>query len=158
MPAIGPPGQALGEVTGRPDCVLEGGTIDAIAEQLVAGATTVGDVLVICGTTLIVWAVMPESVEVPNYYAMPHTAPGTFLVGGPSNAGGLFLNWATALARRRRRRRRSIPARVPIWVPYPRGERVPFQDPDRRGAARRSRPHARPRGRAAGRVRGDRRS
>jgi xylulokinase len=24
------------------------------------------------------------------------------------------------------------PGRVPIWVPYPRGERVPFQDPSRR--------------------------
>ena len=64
MPMIGPSGHALAEVTGRPGCVLEGGTIDAFGEQLVAGCDDVGDVLVICGTTLIVWAVMPESVEV----------------------------------------------------------------------------------------------
>jgi xylulokinase len=88
-------------------------------------------VLVILGTTLIVWTVVPEAVEVPNYYAMPNTAAGTFLVGGPSNAGGLFLNWATALLGESTET--VDPARVPIWVPYPRGERVPLQDPDRRG-------------------------
>ncbi len=130
MPVIGPPGTALGEVTGRPDCVLEGGSVDAFAEQLVAGATAVGDVLVILGTTLIVWTVTPEAVEVPNYYAMPNMN-GTHLVGGPSNAGGLFLNWATALLGAGSEP--VDPARVPIWVPYPRGERVPLQDPDRRG-------------------------
>jgi len=131
MPVIGPPGTALGEVIGRPNCVLEGGSVDAFAEQLVAGANAVGDVLVILGTTLIVWKVVPEAADVPNYYAMPNTAAGTFLVGGPSNAGGLFLNWATALLGDGPEP--VDPARVPIWVPYPRGERVPLQDPDRRG-------------------------
>ena len=131
MPVIGPPGTALGEVAGHPNCVLEGGSVDAFAEQLVAGANAVGDVLVILGTTLIVWKVVPEAVDVPNYYAMPNTAAGTFLVGGPSNAGGLFLNWATALLGDGSEA--VDPARVPIWVPYPRGERVPLQDPDRRG-------------------------
>ena len=36
---IGPPGTALGEVAGLPGCVLEGGSVDAFAEQLVAGAS-----------------------------------------------------------------------------------------------------------------------
>jgi xylulokinase len=132
MPAINPPGQALGEVIGRPDCVLEGGSVDAFAEQLVAGAGEVGDVLVILGTTLIVWAVAPEDPKLANYYAMPNLSGGdTFLVGGPSNAGGLFLNWATRLLGEGNEP--VDPARVPVWVPYPRGERVPLQDPDRRG-------------------------
>jgi len=131
MPTIGAPGEALGEVIGRDNCVLEGGSVDAFAEQLVAGANDVGDVLVILGTTLIVWAVAPEAVDVPNYYAMPNTAGGTYLIGGPSNAGGLFLNWATALLGEGSEV--VDPANVPIWVPYPRGERVPLQDPDRRG-------------------------
>jgi len=131
MPVIGMPGQPLAEVTGRPGCVLEGGSVDAFAEQLVAGANGVGDVLVILGTTLIVWTVGPEAVEVPNYYAMPNTAAGTFLVGGPSNAGGLFLNWAMRLLGDGNEP--VDPARVPVWVPYPRGERVPLQDPNRRG-------------------------
>ena len=131
LPTIGAPGAALGEVTGHPGCVLEGGTIDAFAEQLVSDASAVGDVLVILGTTLIVWTVIPELVDVANYYAMPNTAAGTFLVGGPSNAGGLFLNWATALLGTGTEA--VDPANVPIWVPYPRGERVPLQDPTRRG-------------------------
>ncbi len=131
MPGIGAPGEALGQVIGRDNCVLEGGSVDAFAEQLVAGANDVGDVLVILGTTLIVWAIVPEAVDIPNYYAMPNTAGGTYLVGGPSNAGGLFLNWATALLGDAGGE--VNPASVPIWVPYPRGERVPLQDPDRRG-------------------------
>ena len=43
-----------------------GGTIDALAEQVVAGANEVGDVLVILGTTLITWGVVPEAYEVPG--------------------------------------------------------------------------------------------
>ena len=35
--------------------LVGGGTIDAFAEQLVAGADEAGDVLVLCGTTLITW-------------------------------------------------------------------------------------------------------
>ena len=85
------------------------------------------------------WAVIPDLVDVAPYYCVPHTAPGgVWLVGGPSNAGGLFLDWVTAAARRRRgraERPRPIRAACRVWVPYPRGERVPINDPD---AARRS--------------------
>jgi xylulokinase len=139
MPRIGPTGTPLAEVIGRPGCVLEGGTIDAFGEQLVAGSDDDGDVLVICGTTLIVWAVIPEPIDVPGQYAIPHTAKGKFLVGGPSNAGGLFLNWvdrmcATGGAGAGDGSAASVgdPGRVPVWAPYPRGERVPFQDHGRR--------------------------
>ncbi len=131
MPEIGVSGQALAEVRGRPGCVLEGGTIDAMAEQIVAGCEDAGDVLVICGTTLIVWAVMDEPAEVPGHYTIPYTRPGTFIAGGPSNAGGLFLNWVDRMIQ-------GVagdavdPGRVPVWVPYPRGERVPLQDSARR--------------------------
>jgi len=138
MPRIGPSGHALAEIRDRPGCVLEGGTIDAMGEQLVAGCDDVGDVLVICGTTLIVWAVIPEPVAVEQHYTIPHTAPGKFLMGGPSNAGGLFLNWVDRLcapsAAPDADAGSSVSTdvadrgRVPVWVPYPRGERVPFQD------------------------------
>jgi xylulokinase len=134
MPALAPSGSVAGEIVDRPGCVLEGGTIDAMGEQIVAGADNDGDVLVICGTTLIVWSVMPELAEVPGYYPMPHTQRGKFLVGGPSNAGGLFLDWA----RRLLRETDTVPAapldpgRVPVWVPYPRGERTPINDSTRR--------------------------
>jgi xylulokinase len=131
MPQIGISGQPLAEVRGRPGCVLEGGTIDAMGEQLVAGCDDTGDVLVICGTTLIVWCVMDAPADVPGYYSIPHTAPGKFLAGGPSNAGGLFLNWVDRMLGPDTGA--PDPGRVPVWVPYPRGERVPFQDAARRG-------------------------
>jgi xylulokinase len=134
MPALAPSGTAAGEVAGRPGCVLEGGTIDAMGEQIVAGADNDGDVLVICGTTLIVWCVTSELSEVPGYYPMPHTTRGKFLVGGPSNAGGLFLDWARRLLRDAEPATGAAldPARVPVWVPYPRGERTPLNDSTRR--------------------------
>jgi xylulokinase len=109
---------------------LASGCIDALAEQLVAGADNDGDVLVLLGTTLIVWAVTDRSDAAPGLYVLPHTAPGKMLVGGPSNAGGLFCNWAARLL--------GAPSgpvdarRVPVWVPYPRGERSPLHDPHRR--------------------------
>ena len=62
-----------------------------------SGADHDGDVLVILGTTLIVWAVIPEWIERPGLWTIPHTAPEKILIGGPSNAGGLFINWALGL-------------------------------------------------------------
>jgi xylulokinase len=135
LPRIVPGDTAAGRVQadlpagGAP---LGAGTIDAFAEQLVAGANDDGDVLVICGTTLITWAVMPEWREVDGLWTLPHTAPGKVLIGGPSNAGGLFLD----------RIRRLVgdddepvdPGRVPVWIPYIRGERTPLHDPGRRAA------------------------
>jgi xylulokinase len=113
---------------------LASGCIDALAEQLVAGADDHGDVLVILGTTLIVWVVTEGDASVPGYYTIPHTTAGKTLVGGPSNAGGLFLNWVTALIGEPDDAVPDDPGRVPLWAPYPRGERVPFHDARRRAA------------------------
>jgi xylulokinase len=132
MPKLVPSGQPAGEVRGHPGCVLEGGTIDAMGEQIVAGAYEPGDVLVICGTTLIVWSVVDEPLDIPGYFPIPHTTPGRFLIGGPSNAGGLFLNWATSLLADAGESGNLDVTNVPLWVPYPRGERVPINDPTRR--------------------------
>ncbi|HEX6311397.1 MAG TPA: FGGY-family carbohydrate kinase, partial [Acidimicrobiia bacterium] len=111
---------------------LASGCIDALAEQLVAGADHDGDVLVILGATLIVWAVTDRTDEVPGYWTIPHTAAGKMLVGGPSNAGGLFLDWVDRMMVAAAAP--ADPSAVPVWAPYPRGERVPFHDPTRRGA------------------------
>ena len=121
----------VGRVADLGDAVLGPGSIDAYAEQLVAGADEDGDVLVILGTTLIVWAVIPEWIERPGLWTIPHTAPDKILIGGPSNAGGLFINWALGLLGEAAGE--VDPARVPVWTPYVRGERVPYHDPDRRG-------------------------
>ena len=130
MPRVETIGTAAGQVP-RTGAVLAIGAIDALCEQIVAGADRDGDVLVLCGTTLIVWNTIPEARQVPGLWTIPHTAPGKSQIGGASNAGGLFLGWVdrvvgpgdpTAVD----------PRRVPVWSPYIRGERTPFHDPDRR--------------------------
>ncbi len=130
LPRVVPGSEAAGRVGGTDGPLLGGGTIDAFGEQLVAGADHDGDVLVILGTTLITWAVTSEWVERPGLWTIPHTTPGKVLIGGPSNAGGLFLNWAGGLLGRARDD--LDPHRVPVWLPYIRGERTPLHDPDRR--------------------------
>ncbi len=130
MPRLAPSGAAAGEVNGLPGCVLEGGSIDAMSEQIVAGCDEAGDVLVICGTTLITWKVTESVPESSAYMTIPHTTADRFLVGGPSNAGGLFLDWARRLSAEDGLPPR--PGNVPIWVPYPRGERSPLDDSQRR--------------------------
>jgi xylulokinase len=146
LPVVVPMGQVAGTVTGT-DIALAGGTVDALCDQIVSGAYETGDVLVIFGATLIVWAVVDDWVEAPGLWTLPHTVAGKVLVGGPSNAGALFVDWARSLkngARRppvRARRgatsptpadleapRRGDPGRVPVWTPYLRGERAPFHD------------------------------
>ena len=89
-------GQPAGTVSGS-DTVLAAGTVDALCDQIVSGATESGDVLVIFGATLIVWAVVDDWLEAPGLWTLPHTVAGKVLVGGPSNAGALFVDWARAL-------------------------------------------------------------
>jgi xylulokinase len=136
LPRIVSGADAIGPVSSLPDAILASGTIDALGEQMVAGADHVGDVLVILGATLIVWAVVPEWRELEGVWTVPHTAPGLSLIGGPSNAGGLFMNWVTRLIGRPDTddRRVARSARVPVFQPYLRGERVPFHDRDRRAS------------------------
>src|SRR6202167_148763 len=96
MPVVVNMGEAAGTVRGS-DAVLAAGTVDALCDQIVSGATEAGDVLVIFGATLIVWAVVDDWVEAPGLWTLPHTVAGKVLVGGPSNAGALFVDWARAL-------------------------------------------------------------
>jgi xylulokinase len=132
LPRLVPTGWECGKVDGDGPA-LASGCIDAMAEQLVAGADRPGDVLVLLGTTLIVWVVAHEGAEVPGYATIPHTASGNFLVGGPSNAGGLFRDWATRLFAPPSDRALD-PGAIPVWAPYPRGERVPLNDHTRRAS------------------------
>lgn len=134
-PGVEPVGPVLAELPAA-GALVGGGTIDALGEQLVAGADQPGDVLVICGTTLITWAVIGEWAEVPGLWTIPHTAAGQSLVGGPSNAGGLFLDrvrgWLGPvpdddLAS-------VAPDYLPVWLPYVRGERTPLHRRDLRAS------------------------
>jgi xylulokinase len=113
--------------------VLGASSVDAMAEQLVAGATRPGDVLVICGTTLIVWVNVEDDRAVEGMMHLPSRSPGRLAVlGGASNAGGLFLDWASRLLAGSRRT--ADPTDVPVLLPYVRGERTPYDDPDLRAS------------------------
>ena len=133
LPRLAPTGWACGRVGGPDGPVLAPGCIDVITDQIVAGANQEGDVLVLMGTTLIVNTVTPKHDPVDGFWVMPYTEPDLFLAGGPSNAGGLFLNWATRTLGAPDAAARPRVDRVPVWAPYPRGERVPLHDPSRRG-------------------------
>jgi xylulokinase len=131
--------EALPEVAGLAEpigkvgnSVLASGIVDTLAEQIVSGAVEVGDVLVICGTTLVVWVVTDSWREVPGLWTVPHTVSGRTLIGGASNAGGMFLDWATKFTGSAPGR--TLPASIPVWAPYPRGERTPFHDSARRAS------------------------
>jgi xylulokinase len=129
MPKVAPTGAAIGHLHDS-DAVLAAGSVDALCEQLVAGADRDGDVVVLCGTTLIVWITIPEYREAPGLWTVPHSTAGKFQIGGPSNAGGLFLSWVDHLVAEDDST--VDPDHVPVWSPYVRGERVPYHDPDRR--------------------------
>jgi xylulokinase len=130
MPRVETTGVAAGRVRDT-NTVLAAGAVDAVCEQIVSGADHDGDVLVMCGTTLIVWVTIDEFREVPGLWTLPHPAPGQCQIGGPSNAGGLFLGWVDRLVGSGGDD--AEPGKVPVWSPYLRGERVPLHDPDRRG-------------------------
>jgi xylulokinase len=130
MPRIEAPGAPAGQLRDS-DAVLAVGAIDALCEQMVAGADDDGDVLVLCGTTLIVWATIPDAREVPGLWTIP-TMTGKSQIGGASNAGGLFLGWMDRVLGPGDPAA-ADPQRVPVWSPYLRGERTPFHDPNRRG-------------------------
>lgn len=131
MPRVETFGAAAGQVHGTGSVLLAVGTIDALCEQLVAGADNDGDVLVLCGTTLIVWTTISEARQVPGLWTIPHTAAGKSQIGGASNAGGLFLGWVDRVFGPGDPEAVD-PRRVPVWLPYIRGERTPLHDPDRR--------------------------
>ncbi|OBI12408.1 FGGY-family carbohydrate kinase [Mycobacterium sp. E2497] len=130
MPRVESMGAAVGQVRGS-GAALAIGAIDALCEQIVAGADREGDVLVLCGTTLIVWTTIGQARQVPGLWTIPHTAAGKSQIGGASNAGGLFLGWVDRVVAPGDPAA-AQPGRVPVWSPYIRGERTPFHDPDRR--------------------------
>src|SRR5579875_3035887 len=125
--------------------VLGAGSVDGLCEQLIAGAAEPGDVLITLGSTLVVWLCTPgwpEEVP-PGLWRVPHVAPGMAMVGGASNAGGLWVDWVDRVLRPAGAGAGAWaaasevaqagdydlrPSDVPIWWPWPRGERVPWHD------------------------------
>ncbi len=113
---------------------ISGGTIDALAEQTVADAHAIGDVLVVCGTTLIIWGLTDEWREVEGLWTIPYAVDNRIAIGGASNAGGLFIDRVRSMVGdvNEADLLDASAASLPVWVPYLRGERTPWHDPGRR--------------------------
>lgn len=131
LPAVSPGAAAIGELDGA---LVSAGTVDALGEQLVAPCGDAGDVLVMCGTTLLPWVFTEEWIEVDGLWTFPSARAGLMVVGGASNAGGLFIDRVRALVGDTPSEELLAldPDDLPVWLPYPRGERTPLHDADRR--------------------------
>lgn len=127
LPRIVPDGAPVGRVG---DMLLDPGGIDVMCERMVSGATRDGDVLVLCGTTLVVIVRLPVGHVVPDSIACYPDGADANIGTTASNAGGLFLDWVDRLVAPASGP--VPPDRIPIWSPYVRGERTPWQDPYRR--------------------------
>jgi xylulokinase len=139
----------------RGGVVLGAGSVDGMCEQLVAGTVDDGDVLVALGSTLVVWLTVPGwPEEVPGLWRAPHLAPGMAMIGGASNAGGMWADWVDRVVRPGGEGAGDIrtgdigtgdigtgdigtgdigtgdmrAGDVPIWWPWAKGERVPWHD------------------------------
>ncbi|MCE2512695.1 MAG: xylulose kinase [Acidimicrobiia bacterium] len=131
LPAISPGAAAVGE---RGGALVSAGTIDVLGEQLVAPCGDAGDVLVMCGTTLLPWVLTGEWIEVDGLWTFPSARAGIMAVAGASNAGGLFVDRVRTLVGDAPCEELLAlgPEDLPVWLPYPRGERTPLHDTDRR--------------------------
>ena len=128
VPAIVTSRTPVADVDGM---LLDGGAIDVACERVVSGVQD-GDVLVICGSTLIVMAGLPAGAVLPPVILAYPDETGALTATAASNAGGLFLNWVDRTVAKARGT--VDPDNVPVWVPYIRGERTPWNDPNRRAS------------------------
>jgi xylulokinase len=140
LPTVVPMCEAGGTLPGG-DTVFAGGTVDALCDQIVSGASEPGDILAVLGATAVIWVVAGEWREAKGLISIPHTVADRFLIGGPSNAGALFVDWVRRLVRYDVRKESDAPVRparpgsVPVWLPYLRGERTPYDDRTLRASA-----------------------
>jgi xylulokinase len=133
LPSVRFFGEPIAELAppGAPPVILGAGSVDALCEQLVAGPLAPGDVLVVLGSTLVVWVAVEDRRDVAGLWTVPRIDGGGWLLGGASNAGGLWIGWADRVLAPADART-AAPGSVPVWFPYGRGERVPLHDPDAR--------------------------
>jgi xylulokinase len=142
LPPVQEPGSPAGRLARwagsarRVGPVLAAGSLDVWCEQLVAGAEDIGDVHVILGTSLVVWAIAERASQHQGLWSVPDSS-GRWRIGGVSNAGGFFLDWVRRLLGARASANHDgsaglDPSRIPVWTPYLRGERTPYQDPEMR--------------------------
>jgi xylulokinase len=125
------PAATLGVAAGTP---VIAGTLDSYADVAATGAAP-GTGCLLLGSTLIVYAVWPEPVDVSGLEVQHQPAPGV-LVGGSSVCGGATLEWLGEVLGQAAGDLRELPpgAGGLLALPYLAGERTPVNDPYASGA------------------------
>ena len=135
FPTVVPMCQAGGTVPGT-DTVFAGGSIDAFCDQIVSGANEPGDVLAIFGGAHRLGGDRRVDAGSRSRQLSPHH-PGPVPHRGPQQRRGPLRQLGPPPAPRRVRPgpdrerldpRLGNPDRVPVWLPYIRGERTPLND------------------------------
>jgi xylulokinase len=136
------PWEQIGEVASIAE--LEGvpvfaGAMDTWACAIGAGAVQAGQAYDVAGTTEQAGVLTPGRERAHGLIDLPWT-PGTFQLGGPTQAGGDALAWACGLAAPQddlaaalARAASADIASAPVFVPYLAGERAPVWRADARG-------------------------
>jgi xylulokinase len=148
LPPLMWPGDIAGTVTaaaaretGLPEGVpVIAGTIDAWSEALSVGAQTVGDLLLMYGTTLFLVNTVAERITVPGLWGTVGALRGTRNLAGGMATSGAITSWlrtifgSPSFESLLAEADHSGPgASGLLMLPYFAGERTPVADPDARG-------------------------
>lgn len=148
LPQLRWPGDIAGHVTpsasaatGLPVGVpVITGTVDAWTEAVSVGATNVGDLMLMYGTTMFLVATTAERLLVPELWSTVGAYPGTRNLAGGMATSGAVTEWVRALvgspdhAALLAEAEASGPgAHGLLMLPYFAGERTPIADPEARG-------------------------
>jgi xylulokinase len=153
LPPLAWSGEAAGTVTagaaaatGLPAGIpVTTGTVDAWAEALSVGAQTVGDLMLMYGTTMFLIHTVPKPLTSPSLWGTVGALPGTRNLAGGMATSGAITNWLRDLfdpdgtggvghAELVRLAEESGPgANGLLMLPYFSGERTPVMDPGARG-------------------------
>lgn len=138
--ALVPTMMAPTDVLGRVDCegleALKGAQVavssfDTWCSVAGLGALDVGKAYNVAGTTEVVGAFADHPATAKGLMAVTW-GKGLHQLGGPSQCGGVTLDWARKTLKIDPSEAKIGPA--PLFIPYLNGERVPHWDSDRRGA------------------------
>lgn len=153
LPPLRWPGEVAGTVTAdaaRTTGLAAGtpvitGTVDAWSEAISVGATRVGDLMLMYGTTMFLVATTRDRLLVPELWSTIGAFPGTHNLAGGMATSGAITEWLRGLfagsgsdgpghAELSAAAEESGPgANGLLMLPYFAGERTPIADPDARG-------------------------
>jgi xylulokinase len=146
LPELVWPGDVVGEVGAQVPGLLTGipviaGTIDAWAESISVGATGVGDLMLMYGTTMFLIATVAKPVTDPSMWGTTGAYPGVHNLAGGLATSGAITDWIRDLVdgvafETLISEASASPhgAKGLLLLPYFAGERTPIQDPNARGA------------------------